>query len=602
MDKNETGGTFSSWVTYAASYAWTLVSGDGLKTVYSEFRDAAGNVLNTLNDTVTLDTTSPSGATVDTSSPVCETVRFTVSNAGDGSGAGLHATPYSFDGGSNWQADNFIDRTGTSATQTANSIRVRDALGNITIVNTSAVTGTASSCNGTPNAPVLVSPTTGSYTSDNTPTLSATYSDADSGDVGTTNYRIASSASDCTSGTGLVATGTSDTTPDNNETTSWTPGSSIGNDGTYYWCAQNNDGTLTSAWTSMGNFILDTVAPDTSLTGSTPDSLTNSRSASFTFTGGTTYECKLDDGNYTTCTSPQSYSNLTDGSHTFMVRAIDLALNTDATSASYGWTVDATAPVITITNPDTSAAQSKSVSATVTSGDTLYKKEISAATACDATVSNFEAYAVSVFSTEAGNGQKVCYKATDTAGNVTYAASNTIAGIDTTSPTITVNNPGNTPATTKTITASATESATLNQKISATCDGSVTGFIAYSSITFSDEEDNGTTVCYRAVDAAGNVAYQLSAAIAGIDRQAPTGTLSIANGAAYASTTTVTLTNDVEGAVLMQYKNDGGTYSGWIAYLTSYDWTLTSGEGLKKVYGQFKDAAGNILTLWDEIT
>lgn len=94
------------------------------------------------------------------------------------------------------------------------------------------------------------------------PTLSANYSDPDTGDTGTTNYRISSSSLvDCTNDTNIVASGTSLTTSDNNENTTWTPGSSIGSDATYYWCAQNDDGVAQSAWTQMGNFILDTQAP-----------------------------------------------------------------------------------------------------------------------------------------------------------------------------------------------------------------------------------------------------------------------------------------------------------------------------------------------------
>jgi hypothetical protein len=123
----------------------------------------------------------------------------------------------------------------------------------------------ASSPNRAPNAPTLVSPANGSSTTDTTPTLSANYSDPDGCDTGTTNYRIATSAANCLAGT-VVASGTSSATATNNENTTWTPGSSIGSDGTYYWCAQNNDGNQTTAWTILGNFILDTIPPTVSST------------------------------------------------------------------------------------------------------------------------------------------------------------------------------------------------------------------------------------------------------------------------------------------------------------------------------------------------
>ncbi len=62
MRFSETDGG-GSWVAYSAdaAYPFTLTGGDGTKTVYAEFRDAAGNVLKA-NDAVELDTGSPTAA------------------------------------------------------------------------------------------------------------------------------------------------------------------------------------------------------------------------------------------------------------------------------------------------------------------------------------------------------------------------------------------------------------------------------------------------------------------------------------------------------------------------------------------------------------
>ena len=67
---------------------------------------------------------------------------------------------------------------------------------------------------------------------------------------------------------------------------------------------------------------------DTSITANPADP-TTSTSASFSFTsteGSSTFECQLDGGGYSSCTSPKSYAGpLSDGSHTFLVRATDPA-------------------------------------------------------------------------------------------------------------------------------------------------------------------------------------------------------------------------------------------------------------------------------------
>ena len=126
-----------------------------------------------------------------------------------------------------------------------------------------------------------------------------------------------------------------------------------------------------TAWTSFGgsdpDFTVDSTAPDTTITVN-PTLLTNSSNASFSFTGNdsggsgvASFQCQLDGGGFSACTSPQSYSGLSDGSHTFQVRAIDSASNVDPTPASYTWTVDTTAPAApVVTTPANGSVTSNS--------------------------------------------------------------------------------------------------------------------------------------------------------------------------------------------------------------------------------------------------
>jgi hypothetical protein len=104
-------------------------------------------------------------------------------------------------------------------------------------------------------------------------------------------------------------------------------------------------------------WTIDTTAPNTTIDSIPPDP-SASNSASFSFsgtdaaTGVASFECKLDAGGFAACTSPQNYSGLADGSHTFQVRAVDALNNVDPTPASFTWLVDTTAPDTTITgNP-----------------------------------------------------------------------------------------------------------------------------------------------------------------------------------------------------------------------------------------------------------
>jgi len=121
--------------------------------------------------------------------------------------------------------------------------------------------------------------------------------------------------------------------------------------------AANTDATPASrTWT------VDTTVPDTSLAGG-PSGTVASASASFTLTspeGGATFQCRLDGGSWTACSSPRQLTGLADGSHTFEVRALDAAGNTDASPASRTWTVDATAPDTSLSSGPTGAVSSAS--------------------------------------------------------------------------------------------------------------------------------------------------------------------------------------------------------------------------------------------------
>ncbi|HEU0022380.1 MAG TPA: VCBS repeat-containing protein [Dehalococcoidia bacterium] len=90
----------------------------------------------------------------------------------------------------------------------------------------------------------------------------------------------------------------------------------------------------------------ETTPPETSL-DSGPPSATADTTASFSFSSseaGSSFECRLDNGPLTSCSSPESYTGLMGGAHTFQVVATNAAGNPDPTPASHTWSVDTPPP------------------------------------------------------------------------------------------------------------------------------------------------------------------------------------------------------------------------------------------------------------------
>ena len=64
MIANDVAFTDRSWESYSTSKEWTLTSGDGTKTVYLKVKDRAGKVSDIVSDSITLDTTNPTGLSI----------------------------------------------------------------------------------------------------------------------------------------------------------------------------------------------------------------------------------------------------------------------------------------------------------------------------------------------------------------------------------------------------------------------------------------------------------------------------------------------------------------------------------------------------------
>ncbi len=77
MQFSNDGTTYSTPEAYATTTAWTLTAGDGTKTVYAKFKDAAGNWSSAASDTIVLDATPPAISAVSASNVAKTTATIT---------------------------------------------------------------------------------------------------------------------------------------------------------------------------------------------------------------------------------------------------------------------------------------------------------------------------------------------------------------------------------------------------------------------------------------------------------------------------------------------------------------------------------------------
>ncbi|HEX6651402.1 MAG TPA: Ig-like domain-containing protein [Thermoleophilaceae bacterium] len=198
-------------------------------------------------------------------------------------------------------------------------------------------------------AVTLTSPANNSFTNDTTPSLAGGAGTA-AGDSTTVTVKI-------WSGTGTAGSPLH-TIPVTRSGGTWSTTAPALAEGTYTALAEQADDAGNTGSSSARTFTVDTTPPDTTI-GDGPSGTVNSTEAVFEFTStqaNSSFECQLDDGGFAGCSSPKSYSGLSDGPHSFDVRATDPAGNTDASPATRSWTIDTsipdtTAPVVTLTSP-----------------------------------------------------------------------------------------------------------------------------------------------------------------------------------------------------------------------------------------------------------
>ncbi|HVR62907.1 MAG TPA: LamG-like jellyroll fold domain-containing protein [Polyangia bacterium] len=101
---------------------------------------------------------------------------------------------------------------------------------------------------------------------------------------------------------------------------------------------------------------------------------------------------------------------------------------------------------------------------------------------------------------------------------------------------------------------------------------------------------------FNRAQSAAEIENDMAVPISGAADTAPPAGSIVINSSEATNSTAVTLTlsaTDSSGVTQMRLSNDGVTFGAPVAYATNAAWTLTSGDGPKTVYVQFKDTAGN---------
>lgn len=113
--------------------------------------------------------------------------------------------------------------------------------------------------------------------------------------------------------------------------------------------------------------VADTRPPETTIISS-PSGTVASKSATLAFTADepATFQCSLDGAPFADCVSPVALGGLSEGAHTFRVRAVDAAGNVDATPAVATWIVDTVAPTVALSLISPAAAETSSTTISFT--------------------------------------------------------------------------------------------------------------------------------------------------------------------------------------------------------------------------------------------
>ncbi|MCT6924174.1 S-layer homology domain-containing protein [Metasolibacillus sp.] len=566
-NENQPVGT-GTWETYTASKGWTLSGGEGTKTVYVEYRDAAGNISTAVSASIVLDTTPPQV--------------YGVTNGGIYN----RAVAFSFNEGIATLNGTFVV-SGTLVTTEGNyTLIVTDGAGNTTTV---------------------------SFTIDQTaPDGVLTINN---GNQWTNNVNVTLMLSGLSPDTHQLQISNDPADFDNHS--GWLPKAA-----TVGWTLTPGDGekTVYVRFKDQAGNISGVVNDSIKLLTAAPTGTVTINNGAVWATG-TAVELAFDNlsdgiaefqvsnlnGDWSTAVwtpiAPVYYWNLStgDGDKTVYVRFRDKAGNIGTTIGA-AIKLDTEAPIgnFTINDGDEWVTDKN-----VTLSFTEVSPDVEAMQVSNeaATWSSAWANIASTYNWKlsAGDGVKTVYvRFKDEAGNISNVINQTIK-LDMEAPvgTVVINDGDEwTTKTDVTLSFTGVSSDVEVMQISNEADTwPSTWEVIEPSYNWSIlQEDGARTVYVRFRDGAGNISSAVNATIK-LDTEAPTGSFTINGGDELTKDRNVTLSfagvsADTEA---MQVSNEAATWSSaWANIASTYNWNLTVGNGMKTVYVRFRDKAGNI--------
>ena len=178
--------------------------------------------------------------------------------------------------------------------------------------------------------------------------------------------------------------------------------------------------------------FIDANGPDTFFDPGGPATISSDTTATFNFHAnepGSTFECRLDAGTYSSCTTGVLVPALAEGAHTYYVKATDTLSNV-GNPATYDWTVDVTPPDAGIDSSPSSPTASTNANFTYqsTEANSTFTCALDAATpaSCGSSFSQTVANGVHTFNVWA----------TDEAGNQSTSPATYTWTVDTTPPVV----------------------------------------------------------------------------------------------------------------------------------------------------------------------